>query len=295
MAFNASVLKDWNDNDFNNLLTIKAVLKNRLSNIKGLRQIPGVMGSVEIPFLYSAPSFTNIICNTTTSGQTSLGTTTVSTCFISYHEELCSADLQGKTFSKDLTDLSESLPFETELAEEASMQVSKMVEKQWLQGHPTVAVDGLLCTGLYYLLDSNTATTVNATYSACTTIAIVDAYIALLPEEVRDQPYVSMLVKPSDFNAIKVAFRNQISPQYTEQDSNPDVFKIPGYDNVYAVKLANMGSRVVISYGENFIQPYNLNSSIELYYDKSKRKYVKHADLRLGAGVHFFAHVLHAK
>lgn len=298
MAFNASVLKDWNDID--NSLTIKAIVKNRLSNIKGLRQISDVKGSIEVPFLYSAPSFTNITCNTTTSGQTSLGTTTVSTVFISYHEELCSADLQGKTFSKDLTDLSESMPFESELAEEAAMQVQKMVEKQWLQGHPSVAVDGLLCTGLYYLLDSNTASTVNVTYTAATAangVSVMDAYLANIPDAAREMPAITVGLKPADFQAFKIAFRNANLVQYTEQDADADTFKVPGYDNIWLVKLpGNAGvNKAFITYGENLIEPYNINSGIELYYDKSKRKFVRHADLRLGAGVHFPDHVVYIK
>lgn len=298
MGFNTSVLKDWNDID--NSLTIKAVVKNRLANIKGLRQIDGVKGSVEVPFLYSAPSWTNISCNTTTSGQTSLGTTTVSTCFISYHEELCEADLQGKTFSKDITALSGDMPFENELAEEAALQLQKMVEKQWLQGHPSVAVDGLLCTGLFYLLDSNTASTVNVTYTAATAangVAITDAYFANVPDAAREFSVLSLGVKPADFQAIKNAFRNANLVQYSEQDANADTFKVPGYDNYFIVKLPGIAgvNKAFLTYGENLIEPNNINSGIELYWDKSKRKFVKHAEIRLGSGVHFYDHVVYIK
>ena len=296
-TLNPSVLSDWKDVDGE--IIQRAVVGNRLSNIRGLRQVPNVVGSVELPFIYSNPSFTNIVCNTTTSGTTSLGTTSVSTCFVSVHEELCEQDLQGKTFSKFLNGkLSETLPFEEAIAAEFEDQISAFVEKQWFQGHPSVAVDGVLCNGLYYLLDSNSASTLNATYTALTAsnaIGCIDYLLSLVPDAARTMPALNILLKPADWQALKIANRNADYFQQENQDSNPNEFKVPGYNNVYAQAYDGATSKIVISYGETLIQPYNLNSSIELYYDKSKRKYTKHADFRIGAGCHFFSHVVYAK
>lgn len=298
MSFNASVLNDWKDVE--NSITQKAIVQNKIGSLPNLHIVPNVVGSVEVPFIYSSPSFSNSVCNSTTSGTTSLGTTAVATCFLSMHDELCEQDLQGKTFSKFLNGkLSEELPFEEAIAEEAAAQIAAFTQKQWMQGHPSVAVDNVLCTGLYYVLSAGTASTVNVTATAITkanAVTVLDTYLSNIPDGARDMEYIAVLLTPAAFQAIKLGYRDANLSAYSQQDDNNMVFKVPGYNNIYVHGIAGAsGNQVVITYSENLIYAYNINSPLELYYDKSKRKYAKHADFRIGANVHFLDHVVFVK
>lgn len=292
MSFSLSNLASWSDVE--GQLTIKALLDNKLVGIPGLHVIPGVQGSIEVPYISTTPLFRGASCGGFTSGSTGLGSKNVQVCGVQMMEDLCDIELKTKVMAKFMTG-NPDMPFEDTIAAEKLKQIAKFSEDLAINGNTSTTGNLSICNGLVQKLvntsySASTAVVTATAYTASNAITVVDSIMAATSDVVKAQEKVVILTSLANFDKYIQALRNQNWFHYTTDRENPYVLTLPGYSNVELRGISTMsGSRTIVTFPQNIIYAFNVdpNNSLQMMFNPYERKYTVFAEWYQGWEIHF--------
>ncbi len=293
MSLNLNALTVYND-ELSFGLAKKAVLG--FNTRKFIRTETGVHGNMRLNTLDSNLIGSNASCYATSTGTTTLAGNVLTTCQVTFIEDICLDDLRnvwyGNFMSK--TALGEDLgQFENFFLEERVGKLGEIIEQIAWRGNYTTGATGnlLLCDGFLQNALELSATTVNVTKTAMTTsnaIAIVDAYYLAAPEAIKDAEDLRLFLSPADFRTYILALRDAKYFQPTVDFKSTEEINHPG-SNLIVTKangMLNVGSgTAILSRGSNMVfgtLADSDNTSIEAGYNFHNRLYRFVASTKIG-------------
>jgi len=237
------------------------------------RVIPGIKYAELIPTFDSGSidslGYRGNGCSTFTGGTETMGEVELKVSPYTFEKSYCEAELNQTilsvrmrpgSYNLDLPELTDA--FMTDLSKKANVFISR---KFW---GGTSAADGF--SGIIEQLQSATcsAATQNITYSAITAdangLAVVDAYIQALPNELKSVP-TTLAVSHSDFQAYALALRNSNLYHYDPATLKDGVYEIQvpfTSTKIIATEIGSAGSYAVLSTNDNLMMGTDLLSDV---------------------------------
>lgn len=290
MAFSYSNLASWVDVE--GTWTAKAVVSNRLASIPGIHEVPIPSGAltIEVPYLYSTPTYRASTCGWTTSGTTTLGSRTVLTAGWELVESLCGKPLKSKVAAYIAAGKDPVEGLTTDLLAEKEKQMAKQSQYLAIQGNTNSGTQNLtFSNGLLYKLDNtySASTLGNRTASALTSVVRMDTFLSDMSDEMLEMEAIAVCISPANFQALKLDIRQQKYFLHDIEDSATS-FSYPGYSNVTIYSIPDMPStRAFATYPQNIIHAVGVETPLEMHYSKDNLEYRIHAEVYEGWDFHF--------
>jgi hypothetical protein len=280
MSLNVSGLSTYTNETGQDLIKA-AVLKGRTADI--VRVQGGIKSAESINIIGSTLYAQLGACGWTQSGTTNLTQRDISVCDIKVNESICLNTLE-KYYTQVMMNpgsYNENIPFEQIFAEEKQGIIQGLVDDLFWKGSTTagrtfgnftVAGNTTLCDGTLETLahTSASASTVftslsASSFSAGSAVAIVDALLAAVPEDVIDAEDLVLFMSYGDFRTLATAYRNANLFHYTGEESQGGdfTFMIPGTNvRAYAVRgLSNTKYKVLTPASNLYLGTDLLNDS----------------------------------
>lgn len=256
MSLNVSGLAAYTDETGMDLIKA-AVLKGRTADI--VRVQGGIKSTAAINIIGSSLTAQAGACGWNAAGTTSLTQRDISVCDIKVNEAICLNTLEDYYTQVMMNpgSYNENIPFEQIFAEEKRDQIMALVDDLFWKGSTnatrvfgnvtvSATTNYTLCNGILETLvhTSASASTVSTSlsgtaFSAGSAIAIVDAMIGAVPQDVMDAQDLVLLLSYADFRTYATALRNANLFHYTGEQNQGAEFSlmVPGSNvRVYAVR-----------------------------------------------------------
>ena len=256
MSLNLNGLAAYTDETGMDLIKA-SVLKGRTADI--VRVQGGIKSTAAINIIGSSLSAQAGACGWNAAGTTSLTQRDLAVCDIKVNESICLNDLEAYYTQVMMNpgSYNENIPFEQIFAEEKRDVIMALVDDLFWKGSTnatrvfgnvtvSATTNYTLCNGLLETLEhtSASASTVSTSlsgsaFSAGSAIAIVDAMIAAVPQDVMDATDLTLFLSYADFRTYATALRNANLFHYSGAESQGDNFSlmVPGSNvRVYAVR-----------------------------------------------------------
>lgn len=211
-GFNLSTLASYTDEVGGELIR-RAILEGETAKI--IKVQPGIKGSQAINLLDSTLYVQDGTCGWTSSGQTTYTQRDITVCNYKVNEALCPADLNDYWLGQLLTpgSYNESVPFEQQIAELKTAQISQYIENlMWQASSATTCFSGFK---ELFAQDGSGTTTVTggivvtgqSAISSVSALTQVDALVEQIPDDVVDRTDWVVFMSHANYRKYLINYR----------------------------------------------------------------------------------------
>lgn len=259
-GFNLSSLSTYTDEVGGELIR-RAILEGETMKI--IKVQPGIKGSQAINLLDSTLVVQDGTCGWNSSGQTTYTQRDITVCDYKVNEALCPKDLNDYWLGQLLTpgSYNETVPFEQQIAELKTAQISQYIENQlWQASSATTCFSGIkeLVAGV----SGTTADTQTVTggivvpgqsaLNASTALSQIDALVEAIPDDVVDRTDWVVFMSHANYRKYLINYRTanyfHFNPESSYQDfktfhpaTNILVHPVGGLNGSNLILLINAG------------------------------------------------------
>lgn len=229
-GFNLSSLSTYTDEVGGELIR-RAILEGETMKI--IKVQPGIKGSQAINLLDSTLVVQDGTCGWNSSGQTTYTQRDITVCDYKVNEALCPKDLNDYWLGQLLTpgSYNETVPFEQQIAELKTAQISQYIENQlWQADSGTTCFSGI--KQLVRGVSGTTADTQTVTggivvsgqspLAAATALSQVDALVEAIPDDVVDRTDWVVFMSHANYRKYLINYRTanyfHFNPESSYQD-----------------------------------------------------------------------------
>jgi hypothetical protein len=226
-GFNLSSLASYTDEVGGELIR-RAILEGETAKI--IKVQPGIKGSQSINLLDSTLYVQDGTCGWTSSGATTYTQRDITVCNYKVNEALCPADLNDYWLGQLLTpgSYNESVPFEQQIAELKTAQISQYIENlMWQASSGTTCFSGF--KELFGKLGTGTTTVTGGislngqvALSSVSALTQVDALVEQIPDDVVDRTDWVVFMSHANYRKYLINYRTanyfHFNPENSYQD-----------------------------------------------------------------------------
>jgi hypothetical protein len=226
-GFNLSSLATYTDEVGGELIR-RAILEGETAKI--IKVQPGIKGSQSINLLDSTLYVQDGTCGWTSSGATTYTQRDIAVCAYKVNEALCPADLNDYWLGQLLTpgSYNESVPFEQQIAELKTAQISQYIENiMWQASSATTCFSGF--KELFGKLGTGTTTVTGGislngqvALSSVSALTQVDALVEQIPDDVVDRTDWVVFMSHANYRKYLINYRTanyfHFNPENSYQD-----------------------------------------------------------------------------
>lgn len=219
-GFNLSSLATYTDEVGGELIR-KAILEGETAKI--IKVQPGVKGSQAINLLDSTLYVQDGSCGWSSSGQTTYTQRDITVCQYKVNEALCPQDLNDYWLGQLLTpgSYNESVPFEQQISELKSAQISQYIENlMWQASSATTCFSG------FKELVDNTADVITVTGTSALTstnaLAQVDLLVEAIPDDIVNRTDLVVFMSHANYRKYLINYRTANYYHFNPENSYED-------------------------------------------------------------------------
>jgi hypothetical protein len=269
-GFNLSSLATYTDEVGGELIR-RAILEGETAKI--IKVQPGVKGSQAINLLDSTLVVQDGSCGWSSSGQTTYTQRDITVCQYKVNEALCPADLNDYWLGQLLApgSYNESVPFEQQISELKSAQISQYIENlMWQASSATTCFSGFkeltaqlgtgntTVTGGIVVTGSSALTSSNA-------LAQVDLLVEAIPDDIVDRTDLVIFMSHANYRKYLINYRTANYYHFNPENSYEDFKTFHPATNilVHPVGGLNSSNRLVLAPAGYMVMGVDLMSDSE--------------------------------
>jgi len=251
-GFNLSSLATYTDEVGGELIR-RAILEGETAKI--IKVQPGIKGSQSINLLDSTLYVQDGTCGWTSSGATTYTQRDIAVCAYKVNEALCPADLNDYWLGQLLTpgSYNESVPFEQQIAELKTAQISQYIENiMWQASSATTCFSGF--KQLFGKLGTGTTTvtggislTGQSAISSVSALTQVDALVEQIPDDVVDRTNWVVFMSHANYRKYLINYRTANYFHFNPENSYQDFKTFHPATNILVHPVGGLnGSNLVV-------------------------------------------------
>jgi len=251
-GFNLSSLATYTDEVGGELIR-RAILEGETAKI--IKVQPGIKGSQSINLLDSTLYVQDGTCGWTSSGATTYTQRDIAVCAYKVNEALCPADLNDYWLGQLLTpgSYNESVPFEQQIAELKTAQISQYIENiMWQASSATTCFSGF--KQLFGKLGTGTTTvtggislTGQSAISSVSALTQVDALVEQIPDDVVDRTDWVVFMSHANYRKYLINYRTANYFHFNPENSYQDFKTFHPATNILVHPVGGLnGSNLVV-------------------------------------------------
>jgi len=251
-GFNLSSLATYTDEVGGELIR-RAILEGETAKI--IKVQPGIKGSQSINLLDSTLYVQDGTCGWTSSGATTYTQRDIAVCAYKVNEALCPADLNDYWLGQLLTpgSYNESVPFEQQIAELKTAQISQYIENiMWQASSATTCFSGF--KELFGKLGTGTTTVTGgislngqSPISSVSALTQVDALVEQIPDDVVDRTDWVVFMSHANYRKYLINYRTANYFHFNPENSYQDFKTFHPATNILVHPVGGLnGSNLVV-------------------------------------------------
>jgi hypothetical protein len=296
-GFDLAGLATYTD-EVGGILIRRAILEGETAKV--IRVQPGIKGTQAINLLDSTLVVQDGSCGWNTSGSTTFTQRDITVCDLKVNEALCPRDLNDYWLGQLLTpgSYNETVPFEQQIAELKTAQISQYIENLMWQG-----TTGTTCfNGFKYLFAQlGTGTTSNSggiivtgqtAMTAASGLTQVDNLVVNIPDDIADSDDLVCFMSHSNYRKYLIDFRNSNYFHLPVGSSYTDMKTYHPGTNILVKPVGGLVSsnQVVIGKSSYMVMGVDLLSDSEglrMFYSQDFDEVRLRANFKVGVNVAF--------